>query len=184
VESVSTLAGYSLVNEVAGSSYGMGMINLKAWDQREQSVTEFIAELEEKTKNISDADIQFLPPPTVPGFGNSSGFELRLLDKSGSGDLQKTADVSQTFLTALRQDPAIGGAFTSFDPNFPQYLIHVDQDMAAKKGVTIDAAMSTLQTLMGSYYASNFIRFGQMYKVMVQAGPEYRSRPTTCWPCT
>jgi hydrophobe/amphiphile efflux-1 (HAE1) family protein len=177
VESVSTLAGYSLVNEVAGASYGMGMINLKAWDQREQSVTEFIAELEEKTKNISDADIQFLPPPTVPGFGNSSGFELRLLDKSGSGNLQKTAEVSQTFLTALRKDPAIGGAFTSFDPNFPQYLIHVDQDMAAKKGVTIDAAMSTLQTLMGSYYASNFIRFGQMYKVMVQAGPEYRSRP-------
>ena len=177
VESVSTLAGYSLVNEVAGASYGMGMINLKAWDQREQSVAEFIAELEEKTKGISDADIQFLPPPTVPGFGNSSGFELRLLDKSGTGNLQKTADVSQTFLTALRQDPAIGGAFTSFDPNFPQYLIHVDQDMAAKKGVTIDAAMSTLQTLMGSYYASNFIRFGQMYKVMVQAGPEYRSRP-------
>ncbi|HEX8658129.1 MAG TPA: efflux RND transporter permease subunit, partial [Hymenobacter sp.] len=177
VESVSTLAGYSLVNEVAGASYGMGMINLKPWDQREQSVAAFIAELEEKTKGISDADIQFLPPPTVPGFGNSSGFELRLLDKSGSGDLQKTAAVSQTFLTALRQDPAIGGAFTSFDPNFPQYLIHVDQDMAAKKGVTIDAAMSTLQTLMGSYYASNFIRFGQMYKVMVQAGPEYRSRP-------
>ncbi|MDO7849802.1 efflux RND transporter permease subunit [Hymenobacter sp. M29] len=177
VESVSTLAGYSLVNEVAGSSYGMGMINLKAWDKREQSVAQFIAELEEKTRNIADADIQFLPPPTVPGFGNSSGFELRLLDKSGTGDLQKTAAVSQTFLTALRKDPAIGGAFTSFDPNFPQYLIHVDQDMAAKKGVTVDAAMSTLQTLMGSYYASNFIRFGQMYKVMVQAGPEYRTRP-------
>jgi hydrophobe/amphiphile efflux-1 (HAE1) family protein len=177
VESVSTLAGYSLVNEVAGSSYGMGMINLKPWDKREQSVTQFIAELEEKTKNIADADIQFLPPPTVPGFGNSSGFELRLLDKSGTGDLQKTAAVSQTFLASLRKDPAIGGAFTSFDPNFPQYLIHVDQDMAAKKGVTVDAAMSTLQTLMGSYYASNFIRFGQMYKVMVQAGPEYRTRP-------
>ncbi|MBO0356725.1 efflux RND transporter permease subunit [Hymenobacter sp. BT186] len=177
VESVSTLAGYSLVNEVAGASYGMGMINLKAWDEREQSVASFIAELEEKTKNISDADIQFLPPPTVPGFGNSSGFELRLLDKSGTGDLQKTAEVSQTFLTALRADAAIGGAFTSFDPNFPQYLIHVDQDMAAKKGVTIDKAMSTLQTLMGSYYASNFIRFGQMYKVMLQAGPEYRGRP-------
>jgi len=177
VESVSTLAGYSLVNEVAGASYGMGMINLKPWDQRQQSVAEFIAELEEKTKGISDADIQYLPPPTVPGFGNSSGFELRLLDKSGTGDLQKTAAVAQTFLTALRRDAAIAGAFTSFDPNFPQYLIHVDQDMAAKKGVTIDAAMSTLQTLMGSYYASNFIRFGQMYKVMVQAGPEYRSRP-------
>ena len=177
VESVSTLAGYSLVNEVAGSSYGMGMINLKPWDERKQSVPEFIKELKEKTKGITDAEIQFLPPPTVPGFGNSSGFELRLLDKSGSGDLQKTAQVSKTFLTALQNTPAINGAFTGFDPNFPQYLIHVDQDMAAKKGVTVDLAMSTLQTLLGSYYASNFIRFGQMYKVMVQAGPEYRGRP-------
>ena len=177
VESVSTLAGYSLVSEVAGSSYGMGMINLKPWDQRRQSVPALIKELAEKTQDISDADIQFLPPPTVPGFGNSSGFELRLLDKSGAGSLQKTAEVSQAFLAALRREPAIGGAFTGFDPNFPQYLIHVDQDMAAKKGVTIAAAMSTLQTLMGSYYASNFIRFGQMYKVMVQAGPEYRGRP-------
>ncbi len=177
VESVSTLAGYSLINDVAGASYGMGMINLKAWDERQQSVPEFIEELKEKTKGISDAEIQFLPPPTVPGFGNSSGFELRLLDKSGSGDLQKTAQVSQTFLAALRKAPAIGEAFTGFDPNFPQYLIHVDQDMAAKKGVTVDRAMSTLQTLLGSYYASNFIRFGQMYKVMVQAGPEYRVHP-------
>ncbi len=62
VESISTLAGYSLVNDAAGSSYGMGMINLKGWDEREQSVTDFITELEEKTRGISDADIQFLPP--------------------------------------------------------------------------------------------------------------------------
>ena len=177
VESVSTLAGYSLVNDAAGSSYGMGMINLKGWDERQQSVDSFIKELEQKTKNISDADIQFLPPPAVPGFGNSSGFELRLLDQSGSGDLQKTAAVTQKFLAALRKSPAIGEAFTGFDPNFPQYLIHVDQDLAAKNGVTVERAMSTLQTLMGSYYASNFIRFGQMYKVMVQAGPQYRGRP-------
>jgi len=177
VESISTLAGYSLVNDAAGSSYGMGMINLKGWDERKQSVPDFIKELEERTKGISDADIQFLPPPAVPGFGNSSGFELRLLDQSGSGDLQKTAAVSKTFLAALRKSPAIGEAFTGFNPNYPQYLIHVDQDVAAKNGVTVDRAMSTLQTLMGSYYASNFIRFGQMYKVMVQAGPEYRGRP-------
>ena len=177
VESVSTLAGYSLVNEVAGSSYGMGMINLKGWDERQQSVGDIIKELEKKTAGIADADIQFLPPPTVPGFGNSSGFELRLLDKSSHGDLQQTAKVSKTFLAALQKSPAINGAFTSFDPNFPQYLIHVDQDMAAKKGVTVEQAMSTLQTLLGSYYASNFIRFGQMYKVMVQASPEYRGRP-------
>jgi len=177
VESVSTLAGYSLVNEVAGASYGMGMINLKAWKERKESVTDIMAVLEEKTKHIADANIEFFPPPTVPGFGNASGFELRVLDKTGSGDLRQTSQVTNQFITALKSRPEISNAFTSFDPDFPQYMIHVDQAMAAKKGVNIENAMNTLQTLLGSFYASNFIRFGQMYKVMVQASPEYRTQP-------
>ncbi|OLY93046.1 hydrophobe/amphiphile efflux-1 (HAE1) family protein [Cnuella takakiae] len=177
VESMSTLAGYSLVNDVPGASYGMGMINLKPWDDRKESVNDIIKLLEEKSRGISDATIQFFPPPTVPGFGNASGFELRVLDKTGSGNLQQTASVSNKFIEAINNTPEVAGAFSSFDPNFPQYLIHVDQEMAAKKGVTVDNAMGTLQTLMGSYYASNFIRFGQMYKVMLQAAPEYRVKP-------
>jgi HAE1 family hydrophobic/amphiphilic exporter-1 len=177
VESVSTLAGYSLVNEVAGASYGMGMVNLKPWDQRKASVQDIIEQLQKLTAGIADASIEFFPPPTVPGFGNSSGFELRLLDKSGSGDLRETAQITNQFMEALKKRPEIGSAFTSFDAEFPQYLIHVDQAMAAKKGVSIENAMSNLQTLMGSFYASNFIRFGQMYKVMVQADPHYRTKP-------
>ncbi|MBS0026899.1 efflux RND transporter permease subunit [Chitinophaga sp. 22321] len=177
VESVSTLAGYSLVNEVAGASYGMGMVNLKPWDQRKASVQDIIEQLQKLTAGVADASIEFFPPPTVPGFGNSSGFELRLLDKSGSGDLRQTAQVTNQFIDALKKRPEIGSAFTSFDAEFPQYLIHVDQAMAAKKGVSIENAMSNLQTLMGSFYASNFIRFGQMYKVMVQADPHYRTKP-------
>lgn len=177
VESVSTLAGYSLVNEVAGASYGMGMVNLKPWDDRKASVQDIIEVLQKKTAGIADASIEFFPPPTVPGFGNSSGFELRLLDRSGSGDLRQTAQITNQFIDALKKRPEIGSAFTSFDAEFPQYLIHVDQAMAAKKGVSIENAMSNLQTLMGSFYASNFIRFGQMYKVMVQADPSYRTKP-------
>ncbi|QMW01546.1 efflux RND transporter permease subunit [Spirosoma foliorum] len=177
VENVSTLAGYSLLTDGAGASYGMGMINLKPWEERHQSMQELIATLEEKTKGITDATIQFFPPPTVPGFGNSSGFELRMLDRGRSGDLNQTAKAAQDFIAALKKRPEISDAFTSFDPNFPQYLLHVDQEKASQKGVSIDNAMSTLQTMMGSYYASNFIRFGQMYKVMVQAAPSYRTKP-------
>ncbi|MBD2757618.1 efflux RND transporter permease subunit [Spirosoma validum] len=177
VENVSTLAGYSLMTDGAGASYGMGMINLKHWDERKESMQALIATLEEKTKTITDATIQFFPPPTVPGFGNSSGFELRMLDRGRSGDLTETAKVAQNFIAALKKRPEISDAFTSFDPSFPQYLLHVDQEKASQKGVSIDNAMSTLQTMMGSYYASNFIRFGQMYKVMVQAAPSYRTKP-------
>jgi hydrophobe/amphiphile efflux-1 (HAE1) family protein len=177
VETIATLAGFSLMNDVAGASYGMGMINLKPWDQRKESVQDMMEELVAKTKHIKDAQIEFFPPPTVPGFGNASGFEFRVLDKTGTGNLQQTAAVTNQLIEKLEGSPVISGAFTSFDPSFPQYLIHIDYEMAAKKGVTVDNAMSTLQTLLGSYYATNFIRFGQMYKVMVQAYPQYRKNP-------
>lgn len=178
IENITSLAGYSLVNEIAGASYGMAMINLKPWHERDKSVNDLIQVLRQRVETIYDAQIEIFAPPTVPGFGNTSGFELRLLDKTGKGDIQQTAAVTRQFIEALNKSPEISNAFTSFDASFPQYLIHIDQDMAAKKGVNADNAMNTLQCLLGSYYATNFIRFNQMYKVMVQAGPEYRTAPS------
>ncbi|WP_313029625.1 efflux RND transporter permease subunit [Soonwooa sp.] len=176
VENVTTLAGYSIVTEIAGSSYGMAMINLKDWKERSISVNDLIADLSEKTKDISDAQIEVFAPPTVPGFGNTSGYELRLLDKSG-GSIENTDKITKDFVKKLNEAPELQNNFTSFDATFPQYLITMDYDMAAKKGVSVDNAMSTLQTLLGSYYATNFIRFSQMYKVMVQASPDQRDTP-------
>lgn len=177
VENVSTLAGYSILTETAGASYGMGMIGLKSWDDRDRSVEDIINQLREESEHLKDASIEYFPPPTVPGFGNASGFEFRLLDRSGKGDLNMLNKVTQDLIKNLNNSPVIGAAFTNFDPNFPQYMLHINQDLAAAKGVNIDNAMNNLQTLIGSYYATNFIRFGQMYKVMVQAKPEFRQNP-------
>lgn len=177
VENVTTLAGYSLLTETAGASYGMGMIGLKSWDERPEKVPQIMEQLKAKTAHLRDASIEFFPPPTVPGFGNASGFEFRLLDRTGTANLGRMAEVTDSLLKALNASPVIGAAFTNFDPSFPQYMLHVNQDLAAAKGVSIDNAMSNLQTLIGSFYATNFIRFGQMYKVMVQALPEYRQHP-------
>ena len=176
VETVSTLAGYSLLTETAGASFGMGMINLAPWDAREKDVNELIADYTERTSHIKGADIQFLAPPPVPGFGNASGFELRLQDRSG-GNLDNMARVNEEFIQALNERPEIEGAFTNFDPSFPQFLLSVDHDKAAKLGVSVSESMETLQSYIGSYYASNFIRYGMMYKVMIQASPEYRTSP-------
>ncbi len=177
VESISSLSGFSMMTDGVGASFGMSTINLKAWDERKGTANDIIDELSKKTGHIKDADIQFFPPPAVPGFGNASGFELRLLDKTGSGKLQRTAEVADEFMEKLRKRPEIKEVFSSFNPNFPQYMIHVDQDMAAKKGISVDLAMSNLQSLIGSFYATNFILYGQMYKVMVQADPKYRAQP-------
>ena len=177
IESFSTLAGFSLLTDGSGASYGTGIITLKPWEERKETVDELTEIIRSKTNGIKDASIQFFPPPAVPGFGNASGFEFRIQDRSGSGDLQKLAGVANDFAKKLNEAPEIQNTFSSFDPSFPQYMLEVDQEAAAQKGVNVLPAMDNLQTLLGSFYATNFIRFGQMYKVMVQVDPRYRAHP-------
>jgi hydrophobic/amphiphilic exporter-1 (mainly G- bacteria), HAE1 family len=177
IDNITSLAGYSFISEAPGASYGFVMINLKPTDQRMRSINQIIEDLKAKSTTIKDASIEFFPPPTVAGFGNTSGFELRLIDKTGKGNIPATAEVTNQFIDSLRTSPIIASAFTNFDASFPQYLLRIDTQMAAQKGVTVRNAMDNLQVLVGSYYTSNFIRFGQMYRVMLQASPEFRSNP-------
>lgn len=177
IESVSSLAGTNILSDGTGATYGTCLINLKDWAKRKESVDGIIERVSEKTKHIKGANIEFFPPPAVPGYGNASGFELRLLDKTGNGDFKQTEEAVKQFIVDLKARPEIASAFTIFDASYPQYMLHIDVDKAAQKGVTVNNAMGTLQTLLGSEYATNFIRFGQMYKVMVQALPEYRAKP-------
>ena len=178
VTSVSTLAGYNFLTDGTGASYGMNLISLKSWKERKGATDqEIIQELKEKTRYIKDAKIEFFTPPPVPGYGNSSGFELRILDKTGKGDLKKLEEVATNFAKELNKDEAIKNTFSSFDASFPQYMVNIDNAKAAQKGVNIKEVLSTLQTYLGSDYATNFIRFNQMYKVMVQSSPEFRAKP-------
>ncbi|SHM34113.1 hydrophobe/amphiphile efflux-1 (HAE1) family protein [Cyclobacterium lianum] len=178
VESVSSLAGYSLGNGLSGASYGMAMVNLKSWDERKDlPIQETLDEFRNLSQDINDAKIDFFLPPTVSGFGNSSGFQMKVLDQTGTGNLDRLATVTNDLIAELEAAPEINNAFTDFDPTFPQFLVSIDQDMAAKNGVTIAKALSTMQVLLGGMYVSDFVRFEQMYDVMLQASPEYRAKP-------
>ncbi|MGJ1418708.1 efflux RND transporter permease subunit [Sphingobacterium spiritivorum] len=178
VQSVSSLAGYEILTEGTGSNSGTCLINLKSWEERKESAAEIIEKLEEKAKNIPGANIEFFQPPSIPGYGAAGGFELRLLDKAGSGDYQKMEQVSNDFVKELKKRPELGSAFTFYSASFPQYMLKIDNDLAEQKGVTIEKAMDNLSTLIGSNYETSFIRFDRPYKVIVQAGPQYRALPT------
>ena len=177
VKSVSSTAGYEILSEGTGANAGTCLINLKPWDQRKHSVTQVIEELEEKTKNIKGATIEFFPPPAVPGYGAAGGFELRLLDKSGSGDFKLMETVSNDFVNELNKRKELASVFTFYSASYPQYMLKIDNDKAQQKGVTIENATSTLSTLIGSNYETNFIQYDRQYKVMVQALPQYRALP-------
>jgi HAE1 family hydrophobic/amphiphilic exporter-1 len=177
VQSVSSLAGYEILTEGTGANSGTCLINLKSWEDRTQSVEQIIKELEERSKEINGATIEFFQPPAVPGYGAAGGFELRLLDKAGSGDFKKMETVSKDFVRELSKRPELSSVFTFYSASFPQYMLKVDNDIAKQKGVTIENAMNTLSTLVGSNYETNFIKYDRQYKVMVQASPEYRALP-------
>ncbi len=177
VKSVSALAGYEILTEGTGSNSGTCLVNLKGWDERKHTVQEVMKELEEKSKDISGANIEFFQPPAVPGYGAAGGFELRLLDKAGSGDYKKMETVNNDFVEELKKRPELSSVFSFYSASFPQYMLKVDNDLAQQKGVSIENAMNTLSTLLGSNYEISFIQYGFNYKVIVQAAAQYRALP-------
>jgi len=177
IKSVSSLAGFEILSEGTGANTGTCLVNLKDWKERKHSVKEIMAELEEKSKDIKGATIEFFPPPAVPGYGAAGGFELRLLDKAGTGNYKLMEKVNNDFVSALNKRPELTSVFSFYSASFPQYMLNIDNDIAQQKGVTVDNAMNTLSTLVGSNYETNFIRYDRQYKVMVQASPEYRALP-------
>ncbi|MFV8335634.1 efflux RND transporter permease subunit [Flavobacterium sp. RSP29] len=177
VQSVSALAGYEILTEGTGANAGTCLINLKDWSERKHSVQEVMQELEEKSKDIPGANIEFFQPPAVPGYGAAGGFELRLLDKAGSGDYKKMERVNNDFVKELNKRPELASVFSFYSASFPQFMLKVDNDLAQQKGVSIDNAMNTLSTLVGSNYEISFIKYGFNYKVIVQAAPQYRALP-------
>jgi len=177
VKSVSSLAGYEILTEGTGSNSGTCLINLKDWSERKHSAAEIIEELEEKSKSIPGATIEFFQPPAVPGYGAAGGFELRLLDKAGSGDYKKMETVANDFVRELNKRKELSSVFTFYSASFPQYMLDVDNDIAQQKGVSIDNAMNTLSTFVGSNYETSFIKYDRQYKVIVQALPQYRALP-------
>lgn len=121
--------------------------------------------------------IESYEPPAVPGFGAAGGFSLRLLDKSATGDYDHLKEVNLDFMEALGKRKELRGLFTFFSANYPQLELVVDNQAAMQKGVSVRKAMDNLSILIGSTYEQGFIKFGQFFKLYVQADPKYRRLP-------
>jgi len=128
VKSVSSLAGFEILSEGTGANSGTCLVNLKNWKERKHSVQQVISELEERTKSIKGATIEYFPPPAVPGYGAAGGFELRLLDKAGTGDYKLMEKVSNDFVKELSQRPELESVFTFYSASYPQYMLNIDND--------------------------------------------------------
>ncbi len=173
VESRTVISGFSFIGG-QGSSYGSVIIKLKDWEERsmmQNSNIVYASLFMRAQKVIKDAQVLFFTPPMIPGYSASSDIELNMQDKTG-GDLNKFFDVVNSYTAALEARPEINSAKTSFNPNFPQYMIDIDAAACEKAGISPSNILTTMQGYFGGLYASNFNRFGKMYRVMIQAEPE------------
>ena len=173
VASRTVISGYSFIGG-QGPSYGSIIIKLKNWEERstmQNSNIVYITLFMRAQKIIKEAQVLFFAPPMIPGYSASSDIELNMQDKTG-GDLNHFFDVVKDYNAALEARPEINSAKTSFNPNFPQYMLDIDAAACKKAGISPSDILSTMQGYFGGLYASNFNSFGKMYRVMVQADPE------------
>ena len=173
VESRTIISGYSFIGG-QGPSYGSVIIKLKDWEERsmmQNSDIIYATLFMRAQKVIKDAQVLFFAPPMIPGYSVSSDIELNMQDKTG-GSLDHFFEVVNNYRTALEARPEINSARPTFNPSFPQYQLDIDAAACKKAGISPSDILSTMQGYFGGLYASNFNRFGKMYRVMIQAEPD------------
>lgn len=159
-----------------GSSSGMFVIRLKDWSERtasEDDIDSVIEEIYRRTEDITAAKIIVFTRGMIPGYGVSSGFELYVQDQKG-GRLEDLQRITNDFIASLNERPEISRATTSFDTRYPQYLVEVDAARCKRNGVSPSDVLNILSGYVGGNYASNMNRFSKLYRVMLQASPQYR----------
>ena len=180
VEGFNTVTGYSLLTSAYSSNMGFFFVQLKPWHDRttpETHANGVIAGLNKAFgEQIPEAGVVAFGPPAIPGLGTGAGFTMELQDRSG-GSPDYLAQNASKFIAEARKRPEIGRINTLYRATVPQIYADIDRSKALKAGVNLDDLNQTLGALLGSSYVNDFNRFGRVYKVYVQAEPEYRRDP-------
>lgn len=172
-----SVTGYSFTG--SGPSMGMYFLSLKHWDERQeegQSASDIVNRIYALSPEIPDAQMFVLTPPMIPGYGMGNGFELYVQDKV-SGDLNAFKKVTDDFVAALSGRPEIEAVYSAFKTSYPQYWVDIDAAQCEQAGISPGEILETLSGYYGGGYVSNFNRFSKLYRVMIQADPEYRVSP-------
>ena len=175
IEHYARVAGYGLISG-QGTSYGTIIIRLKDWSERkgkEHSSDAVVSRLNGQFQSIKEAQIFSFQPAMIPGYGMGNSLELNLQDMTG-GELATFYEAAIQFLGALNERPEVAMAYTSYAINFPQISVEVDAAKCKRAGISPSAVLDAVGSYCGGAYISNYNQYGKVYRVMMQASPEYR----------
>ena len=174
VEFITTAAGFSLLSNSMSSNSGFIFVSLKDWALRNITANELVARLNvDFFLGVNEAQVFAFGPPAIPGLGSGSGFTLMIQDKAGNSPAY-LAEQAGKFIEAAMKRPEIGSIFTTFRANVPQRYMEINKDKALKAGVSLNDIYTTTGAFLGGAYVNDFNRFGRLYKVYIQAEPQYR----------
>ena len=177
IRTYTAISGFSILSSATGSSYGTLICKLHDWEERDaetESADVINRRLMMQARElVKEGRVVTFSMPMIPGFSVSDGFEFNLQDKTG-GSVESFYGVAQEFIARLSERPEVAQASTSFNPTYPQYMVNIDAAKCKQAGISPSDVLTTLQGYFGGIYASNFNRFGKLYRVMVQARPELR----------
>ncbi|WP_262246586.1 efflux RND transporter permease subunit [Parapedobacter soli] len=178
IAGMTTVSGYNAIDASASSAFAVGYIQLKPAGERGEirNINAIMDTIRADLEQITDAKFSVFPRPTIQGFGDFSGLEFVLQDRMG-GSMWDFGAVADTFIAELEKRPEIASAYTTFNANFPQYILEVDPIKAKALGVSINEMMRTIQGYYGRVRVSDFNRFGRQYRLYMQADFDYRTDP-------
>jgi len=179
VRSAVGLAGYNILNSLNFPNAAMMFVGLEPWEERKSPELHASALAREWTRKfaaIPGARAFAFGPPPLPGYGNVSGFSMQLQDRSG-GSIAQLAGYLKQLTEAVAKRPEIGRLSTTFNPATPQVKVELDREKARTLGVTVDSVFATLQTYLSGLYVNDFVRFGRVYKVFLQAESQFTDKP-------
>ncbi|MFA7554811.1 MAG: multidrug efflux RND transporter permease subunit [Spongiibacteraceae bacterium] len=177
VESVTAISGFSILNGGAQSNGGSAFVVLKPWDQRDGEANQVFSIVQRINSaafaHIPEAQILAMAPPAVPGMGAVGGLELIIEDTLSRPHSELATQLNQ-FIAEANQSPKLSNVFSTFRANVPQYFVEIDRVKAKTLGVSLSEIFTTLQAQLGSMYINDFNKFGQTYRVIMQADAAFR----------
>ena len=172
------ISGLNVVTFASKSNSGTIFTQLTPWDDRTSKALELnglIATLRKKFASIENANVVVIPPPAIPGLGQTGGFTFEIEQQESTNNIQQFANVVRNFVIAANKRPEISHAFSFFTANTPGYQVNIDRDKCEKLGINISDVFSTLQTYLGSAYVNDFTIYGRNFHVVAQADTSFRS---------
>jgi hydrophobe/amphiphile efflux-1 (HAE1) family protein len=179
VRSALGISGMNILNNLSVPNAALMFVGLESWEERAGSglsSSEIAAEWNKKFFAIPGARVFAFGPPALPGYGSVSGFTMQLQERSGGG-IKELTDALAKVQAAAAKRPEIGRISTTFSPSTPQLSVELDREKARTLGVPVNSVFQTLQAYLSGLYVNDFVKFGRVYKVFLQAEPEFTSTP-------